>query len=94
MPIITDEQETVIQFSRCDDYATISTSDTTQKTKLNKLCEKSPQNWQLEEESDSYSRYRCTPKSLVSFRSRAFERNLSEEERKARGERMREHRKK
>lgn len=92
--ITLDEQETVIQFSRCDDYATISTSDTTQKTRLNKLCEKNPQNWALEEDGEVFARYRCTPKSLISLRTRPLDRVLPEEERLARAERLREYRNK
>ena len=36
------EQECVINFMRGEDFATVSTSDSTMKTKLDKLCEESP----------------------------------------------------
>lgn len=39
---LLQEQETTIQFSRLDDVAHIYTSDTTMKTKYDKLCKNSP----------------------------------------------------
>ena len=77
-----DEQETVINFSRRDNEATVWTSDTTVMTKLDKLCES----------SDSYhlvdvgkallggevvsKTYTITDKSLISFRAKKVEREV------------------
>ena len=43
--VLLEEQETTIRYGRLDDYATICTSDTTQKTRFDKLCKNSPGHW-------------------------------------------------
>lgn len=75
------EQETVINFSRVEDFATVSTSDSTMKTKLDKLCEESPEYYSLIEENNYYKTYRIEDKTLVSFRKKKKE--MSEEMRDA-----------
>lgn len=63
------EQETIINYNNEDKFATIYTADPTTMRKLDKLCEKFPDNYLLIE-SNSYSKtYKCQPKKLVSFRS-------------------------
>ena len=79
--VFMDEQETVIRFGRTEDYAIVSTSDTTMKTKFNKLVEKSPDHWKLISEDEIFSTYRCTPKSLISYRQKIIQRTLTDEQR-------------
>lgn len=77
--ILMEEQETIIQFSRIDDYATICTSDTTEKTKLRKLIENNPKHWKLISDDNIFLVCTCTPKSLISYRSKKVERTLTPE---------------
>lgn len=89
LPSVTlEEQETIISYSRVDDFADICTSDTTQKTRFNKLCNSNPKHWVKTKEDDFFSYYRCTPKSLISTRSKVTERTLSDEDRKKLAERL------
>lgn len=83
------EQETVIQFNRVGDTARISTSDSTMKTKFSKLCEANPEHWKLVSDDDVYCSYECTPKSLISYRSKVSERELTDEQKQVMAERMR-----
>ena len=69
--IPVDEQETVIQFSRAEDFATVCTSDKTVQTKLNRLVENNPDNWELISDDGFFSTYRCHPKKLISYRSKS-----------------------
>jgi hypothetical protein len=85
-----DEQETTIQFNRIEDVAHICTSDSTMKTKFNKMCKESPNHWKLIEEDEVFSFYECRPKSLISYRSKVTERNLTDEQREAMAQRLRE----
>lgn len=81
-----DEQETVIHFMRGEDFATISTTDSTMITKMDKLCKSNPDMYWLKSE-DGYSKiYKCRDKSMVSLRSK--KREVTDEQRKAAGERM------
>lgn len=81
-----EEQETLIHFMRGEDFATISTTDSTMITKLDKLCKSNPDMYWLKSD-DGYSKvYKCRDKSMVSLRQK--KREVSEEQRKAAGERM------
>jgi hypothetical protein len=84
-----EEQETTVQFNRSDNNAKICTSDSTMKTKLNKLCKESPKHWKLIQEDEIFSFYECEPKTLISFRSKVTERTLTDEQREAMAERLR-----
>lgn len=81
-----EEQETVIIFMRDENFAKISTSDSTQKTRLDKLCKNSPEYYSLTEDNGRYKMYRVEDKTLISFRAKKKE--ISEEQRQAAGERM------
>ena len=83
--IPASEQETVINFSRLNDFATISTSDTTMKTKFDKLCENSPY-YSVVSDDGYYKTYRVSDKSLVSCRSK--KREMSEESKAAASQRL------
>ena len=81
-----EEQETLIHFMRGEDFATISTTDSTMITKLDKLCKSNPDMYWIKSD-DGYSKiYKCRDKSMVSLRQK--KREVSEEQKKAAGERM------
>lgn len=92
--VLLDEQETTVQFNRINDYANICTSDSTVKTKLDKLCKNNPTHWTLLSDDGVFSSYRCTPKSLISFRSKVAQREYTEEQRQQLADRLREARNK
>lgn len=85
--IPASEQETNINFSRLDCFATICTSDTTMKTKYDKLCENSPY-YSVVSDDGYYKTYRVSDKSLISCRSK--KREMSEEAKAAASQRFKE----
>lgn len=92
MSVILQEQETTINIYRDRQECHIWTSDSTMITKLDKLCDKSPDFYKLDEvgkiENDIVSKdYIVTDKNLISFRSGRV--ILSEKQKQARAERMR-----
>ena len=87
--ITTDEQETTIQFSRVSDTAIICTSDSTVKTKLNKLCNSSHKHWKQVSDNEIFTVYECTPKSLISFRSKIATREFTDDQKTAMADRIR-----
>ena len=95
-----EEQETTIQMDRDSDVATVYTSDYTYMTKLDKHVEGNPDEWRLVGISrlggDIVGKtYEC-PKKFISFRSKTVtrEREYTEEERRAIGERLKNAKKK
>jgi len=92
MGIGTDEQETVVQFNRNGKTATIYTSDSTIMTKLDKLVGNGYYSVQREVKNEDglvvAKFYSLLDKSLVSFRSSKTTRVLTDEQRKAMGERF------
>ena len=95
----TDEQETIIVFSRNNGTASVETTDSTVLTKLKKYATTNPDEWVLANvtasgnESDPMKItsicFEC-PKKLISLRSKsAAPRELTEEERAEIAERMR-----
>ena len=97
--VSTDEQETVIVFSRNNDTASVETTDSTVLTKLKRYATTNPDEWSLtcvtagSNESDPMKItsicFEC-PKKLISLRSKsAAPRELTEEERAEIAERMR-----
>ena len=97
--VSTDEQETVIVFSRNNDTASVETTDSTVLTKLKRYATTNPDEWVLtnvttgQNESDPMKItsicFKC-PKKLISLRSKSTApRELTEEERSEIAERMR-----
>ena len=97
--VSTDEQETVIVFSRNNDTASVETTDSTVLTKLKRYAATNPDEWVLtnvttgQDESDPMKItsicFKC-PKKLISLRSKSTApRELTEEERAEIAERMR-----
>lgn len=80
------EQETSILYMRDENFAKIYTSDSTQITRLDKLCETSPKYYSLIADTGRGRTYRLSDKSLISFRAKKKE--MTDEQRKAAGERM------
>lgn len=90
------EQETTVNFYRDSDICTIYTSDSTVMTKLDKLVEnpKAPY-WKMKEEhrlqsGDLVGKTYETHKRLISFRADISTRELTEEQKEAAAERMKE----
>ena len=97
--VSTDEQETVIVFSRNNDAASVETTDSTVLTKLKRYATTNPDEWVLtnvtagHNESDPMKItsicFKC-PKKLISLRSKSTApRELTEDERAEIAERMR-----
>ena len=97
--VSTDEQETVIVFSRNNDTASVETTDSTVLTKLKRYATTNPDEWVFtnvttgQNESDPMKItsicFEC-PKKLISLRSKSpSPRELTEEERAEIAERMR-----
>ncbi len=80
------EQETHISYMRDEDFATIYTSDTTQMTRLDKLCRTSPDMYSLIANTGRGKTYIVADKGLVSLRSK--KREMSEEAREAASQRF------
>ncbi len=83
------EQELHIYWMRDETTAQIYTSDTTQMTRLDKLCNEKDSMYELIEETKYGKRYLCHDKTLISFRRR--KRELSDEQKEAASERMRQY---
>lgn len=97
--VSTDEQETIIVFSRNNDTASVETTDSTVLTKLKKYATTNPDEWSLtnittgQDESDPMKItsicFKC-PKKLISLRAKSTApRELTEDERAEIAERMR-----
>lgn len=80
------EQETCVNFMRDEDFATIYTSDTTQMTRLDKLCKTSPNMYSLIANTGRGKTYKVADKGLISFRSK--KREMSEEAKEAASQRF------
>ena len=87
--ISISEQETEVLFMRDQDHAEIYTSDSTQMTRLDKLCKSYPENYVLIEDTGRGKIYRLNDKTLLSFRAKKKE--VSDGQRQAAGERMRQY---
>lgn len=83
-----EEQEISINATRLDDIATMYCSDSTWITKMDKLVEKSPALFKVMRD-DEFGKTYSFPKKLISIRSSIVKRELSEEQRKAMGDRLR-----
>ena len=97
MRVAHEEQETVINFPRRENYAIVWTSDTTVMTKLDGLCEKSEQYVLVETGRSKLGgeviskTYKVKDKTLISFRAKKMEREakpMTDEQRLAMIERL------
>ena len=87
MTVSIEEQEICINAMRDEKFATIYASDSTYITKLDKLCEKSPDMYSLIEDTGRGKKYLLKDKSLICFRAKKKE--MTDEQRERAGERMR-----
>ena len=83
------EQETHVSWMRDEEFAKIYASDSTTITRLDKLCKTSPDLYKLVSETPVGKSYICMDKGMISFRAK--KRELSEEQKEAAGERMRQY---
>lgn len=83
------EQEVHISFMRDESFAIIYTSDSTYITKLDKLCKESPKMYSVLENNGRSKTYRLEDKGLLTLRKK--KRELTEEQRRAAGERMKQY---
>lgn len=81
------EQETHVSYMRDEDFAMIYTSDTTQMTRLDKLCINTPELYELVADTGRGKTYKCKDKSLISFRSKKVV--LTEEQKQMRADNLR-----
>lgn len=84
--VSVSEQETYISFMRDEEFAIVYTSDTTQMTRLDKLCKNNPDNYSLIADTGRGKTYKIADKGLISLRSKR--REISDETREARSERF------
>lgn len=89
------EQETTINYNREEKTVDVWTSDRTVMTKLDRLCETAPENYKCIDIAKTRDgeliskRYTIADKSLLSFRSKKVKVSLSEEQKQAKAERLR-----
>lgn len=96
MSLSVSEQETTVSFMRDSDICTVYTSDSTVITKLDKLAEsENAPHWKLKEEhrlqnGELVGKTYETHKRLISFRADIVIREMTDEQKEAAAERMRE----
>ena len=81
------EMETTINFDREGDSASLYTADSVMMTKLDKLCESSPENYRVIRQDEISKTYEF-PKKLISLRKSRRKTTLTDEQRKSMGERL------
>lgn len=82
------EQETCITYMRDESVAKVYTSDTTQMTRFDKLCEKNPDMYCCISNTGRGKFYLISDKGLVSFRAK--KREMSDEAKEAASQRFKE----
>lgn len=82
-----DEQENHISYMRDESYAKVYTSDSTQITRLDKLCRTNPNMYKTIEDTGRGKSYLISDKGLISFRAK--KREMTEEQKRIAAERMR-----
>lgn len=82
-----EEQETHISYMRDESYAKVYTSDSTQMTRLDKLCKINSDMYKLIEDTGRGKSYLISDKGLISFRAK--KREMTEEQKRIAADRMR-----
>lgn len=85
--VTLEEQESVINISRTDNFLYIDTTDSTMITKLRRLLQAEGTEWELVQE-DSIGMKVKAPKNLISLRTKTTTRNMTEEQKRQASERM------
>ena len=99
MHVMLEEQETHISWGRLDDRVKVYVSDRTVMTKLDKLVATEGSEWKLDKISklrtgEMVGKFYSCPIQCIAFRAKPYKMNLTDEERAARAERMKQLREK
>ena len=91
--VSADEQETTINFSRTDKEAEVYTSDNTVLTKIKNMFNSDDCEWKLkdvvkDQERNVVGVFFIVPKKLVSLRAKTVKSSLTDEQRRAAAERL------
>lgn len=81
-----EEQETHISYMRDETFAKVYTSDSTQITRLDKLCKANPDMYKLIEDTGRGKNYMITDKGLITLRAK--KREMTEEQKQNAAKRM------
>lgn len=93
MSVMPEEQETTIAYYRNDKSATVYTSDGMTMTKLDKLCAKSPEYYELVKVDTCKGEvvgktYKVVDRTLITFRSAKMKRDLTDEQKQKIADRL------
>lgn len=86
MSVGIEEQETHISYMRDESFAKVYTSDSTQITRLDKLCKANPDMYKLIEDTGRGKNYMITDKGLITLRAK--KREMTEEQKQNAAKRM------
>ena len=91
--VSADEQETTINFSRTDKEAEVYTSDNTVLTKIKNMFSSDDCEWKLknvvkDQKGNVVSVFFSVPKKLISLRAKAVKSSLTDEQKQAAAERL------
>ena len=91
--VSTDEQETTINFSRTDKEAEVYTSDNTVLTKIKNMFSSDDCEWKLknvvkDQKGNVVSVFFSVPKKLISLRAKTVKSSLTDEQKQAAAERL------
>lgn len=99
MGLSLEEQETHINWDRLGETASVITTDRTVMTKLDKMCEAHPDNYECihvnrlqDDHSVVEKEYVIADKGLISFRGARVTRELTDEQKKEMADRLKAHR--
>ena len=91
--VSTDEQETTINYGRNDEEAEVYTSDNTVLTKIKNIFSSDDCEWKLknvvkDRKGNVVSVFFSVPKKLISLRAKTVKSSLTDEQRRAAAERL------
>ena len=91
--VSTDEQETTINYGRNDEEAEVYTSDNTVLTKIKNIFSSDDCEWKLknvvkDKKGNVVSVFVSVPKKLISLRAKTVKSSLTDEQRRAAAERL------
>lgn len=88
LSLTKEEQETIILFDNSCNEAQVYTCSSSIMTRLDKLCKSHPDNYKLTKQDTQSKTYLLADKRLISFRAERSKRELTDEQKKAFAERM------
>lgn len=91
--VSADEQETTINYGRTDKEAEVYTSDNTVLTKIKNMFNNNDCQWKLkdvvrDQEGNIVGVFFVVPKKLISLRAKTVKSNLTDEQKRAAAERL------